>query len=260
MFDQLNYLLPEIRYFVDRRCLPSWNLPEGRIDFHDLTFVYAGEATYIINNITFKLKVGDLLYAPIGSTRKAFTNPQNPMCCFAFNFYCRYSEYEYTKLPLPAVSSLTHDSDLLDLYTKFNVVWLERKDGYVLKANGLFMLILHRIITLCNARDINGNIAGKRLKVVIDYIMSHYNENISIRAISDMLNLNPVYLGAYFKKNTGYSMKEYINRIRVQKASDLLSTGGFTVSEAAFHCGFDDIYYFSKVFKRIVGVPPSKLL
>jgi YesN/AraC family two-component response regulator len=69
--------------------------------------------------------------------------------------------------------------------------------------------------------------------------------------------LNPVYFGAYFKKKTGYTVNQYINNVRVNIAKKILLSGEYTVGEVANRCGFQDMFYFSKVFKQIEGVPPS---
>jgi AraC-like DNA-binding protein len=53
---------------------------------------------------------------------------------------------------------------------------------------------------------------------------------------------------------------KYINRMKINDAENILLSGEFTVHEAAYKCGFEDIYYFSKLFKKIKGFPPSRIL
>ena len=54
-------------------------------------------------------------------------------------------------------------------------------------------------------------------------------------------------------------MKEYLNQIRINNAENMIASGEFRVYEAATKCGFDDIFYFSRVFKSIKGYAPSKV-
>lgn len=89
------------------------------------------------------------------------------------------------------------------------------------------------------------------------YIMDHYSEEVTIKELADFVALNPVYLGKLFKQNTGSTYKEFINKVRVSNAEMILSAGGFNVSEVAAHCGYQDVAYFSNVFKNIKGYPPS---
>lgn len=60
-----------------------------------------------------------------------------------------------------------------------------------------------------------------------------------------------------FHKLTGCSVTRYQNRLRIQAAQDLLASGHYSVGEVAEELGFRDIYYFSRLFKRFTGMPPS---
>ncbi len=100
----------------------------------------------------------------------------------------------------------------------------------------------------------------KRLALVQDYLFHHYAEPVSVPALASLVRLNPRYFGNWFSERTGMTVKEYVHRIRIRKATDLLATGGFNVAEAAYRSGFEDVFYFSKVFKRIAGHPPSDLI
>ena len=133
---------------------------------------------------------------------------------------------------------------------------MEKGTGYTIKARALFMLVLHKLIVLASLNDF-APATDSRIINVKEYILAHYNRKLDIREMARLAGLNPVYLGSLFKKHNGCSIREFINKIRVNTAENLLSTGGHTVSEAAFRCGYEDIFYFSKVFKKYKGYPPS---
>jgi AraC family transcriptional regulator len=63
-----------------------------------------------------------------------------------------------------------------------------------------------------------------------------------------------------FKESTGQSPYHYVVEVRVRKAKDLLTTGKFTISEAAYHVGFVDQSHLTRHFKRVFGLPPKTLL
>lgn len=96
-----------------------------------------------------------------------------------------------------------------------------------------------------------------RIKKVVDYIDLHYAEHVEIDKLAHMTNLHAVYLGKLFKDNTGFTIKAYLNKVRIHRAEQLLTIGKHSVSEVAEQCGFQDIYYFSKVFKKTKGYAPS---
>ncbi|MDI6618326.1 MAG: AraC family transcriptional regulator [Clostridiales bacterium] len=253
-------LEPEIICFVDRKCLSTWAIHESRILFHDLTYIYSGRATYVINGVPYHVKDGDLIYIPAGCTRGAYAEGKDPMCCFTFNFQCSLHSGEQVNLPLPFTSKIPKtDCDLMKLYNEFNNIWLDKRDFYMLKARAIFMMIIYKYI-LYGIHGTEQSFSDKRIKKIKEFILKNYPEKIKMSTLAKIADLNPIYLGGYFKKSTGFSVKHYINTVRINKARDLLSAGGYTVSEAALECGFKDIFYFSKIFKEMTGVPPSAFL
>jgi len=252
-------LTPSIDYFVNRKCLPHWKLDETTLEFHDLTYVYEGQATYFVNGHKYQLERGDLIYIPKGSIRQAYTCINNSMQCYSFNFQCCFTKDENLELPFQTVIKVGVFIDLVDLYKDFNIVWLEKSPGYLLKARALFMLILHKLMTIYYNKN-STFIVDLRIKKIKEVIIAHFNEKIEIEQFAELFELNPVYLGALFKKNSGCSFKTYINRIRINNAETLLSTGGYSVNDVGQHCGFQDICYFSKVFKKYKGYSPSSIL
>jgi len=148
---------------------------------------------------------------------------------------------------------------LNSLYEKLNLTWLEKGPGYQMKSRAIFMLILHKLICHTNCiMDTANN--DPRITKVKEYILSNYHRKIETEELAELTGLHPVYLGALFKKVMNCTVKQYINRIRINTAENLLSTGGYTVSEAAVRCGFDDVFYFSKLFKKDRGYPSSLIL
>jgi YesN/AraC family two-component response regulator len=77
--------------------------------------------------------------------------------------------------------------------------------------------------------------------------------------LAKLVGLSPVYLGALFSQKEACSVKEYINKIRVQNAYEIIRTERLSVNNVALDCGYTDAFYFSRVFKKYMGVSPSKV-
>jgi AraC-like DNA-binding protein len=256
----LDDLVPALDYFIDRACLPEWKIGFQTTVRHNLTWVVAGRAIFRYDGVRIEAGAGDLLYLPPGSTRQAVTDPEDLMRCYACDFQCRSLDGpSLPRLPLPARCRIGFPDGLLEAYRRLNRVWLEKKSGWGLEARGLFCQILHILVTAADAAERGGE-PEKRLALVQDYIFHHYAEPVSVPGLAALVRLTPRYFGNWFSERTGMTVKEYVNRIRIRKATDLLATGGFNVAEAAYRSGFDDVFYFSKVFKRIAGHPPSDLI
>lgn len=98
----------------------------------------------------------------------------------------------------------------------------------------------------------------QKIEEVRSYITENYsNVNISLDYLGDRFNLSANYLGRAFKKETGVSVSEYLNDIRIQKTIELLESTDKSVKEIAELCGFTSINYFYTYFKKKIGLTPQ---
>ena len=92
----------------------------------------------------------------------------------------------------------------------------------------------------------------------IAFIDTDLSADLSLRTISQALNISSSYLSTSFKKETGQTLTDYINRRRISHAKHLLKSTSLQIQTVAQHCGIVDVHYFSKVFKKIVGITPKQ--
>ncbi len=97
-----------------------------------------------------------------------------------------------------------------------------------------------------------------RLNTVLEYISTSYSEKITTRHLASMLYLSEAHFCRFFKSAVGKSATEYINQYRIEKAAVLLSNTSEPIGTVGEQVGFEDINYFSRVFKREKGVTPGK--
>ena len=98
----------------------------------------------------------------------------------------------------------------------------------------------------------------ENLKKVLQYIGEHYGSPIRLSELAELVNMNEQYFCRYFKKNIGKTITEYINVIRVEKAATALAETEDKVIDIAAACGFDNIGYFIRRFKKEKGMTPSE--
>ncbi len=96
------------------------------------------------------------------------------------------------------------------------------------------------------------------VKQIILNIEYDLTADLSLKKLSTMLSLNPSYLSALFRKETGLTLTEFVTRKRIEHAADLLSSTGLQIQTVAQQCGILDVNYFTKTFKKIHGVTPSE--
>ena len=93
---------------------------------------------------------------------------------------------------------------------------------------------------------------------MVDYIHNHYEENINRNILAEIVHLSPEYVGKIFKKEMGVGINEYLNQFRIQKAQNLLASTNYKVIDIALMVGYDNMPYFSSIFKKIVGMSPAE--
>lgn len=91
-----------------------------------------------------------------------------------------------------------------------------------------------------------------------EFIQEHQSEDLSLGQVARAVNTSTFYFCKMFKKVTGINFTDYLSRVRVEKAKNLLLNPNLRVSEIAFEVGFQSLTHFNRVFKKIVGQSPTE--
>lgn len=242
-------LHPEMYYFVQKECTPgAWHAENHRISNYSLVFVMEGGAHYTIDGQNYEPKVGNVIFIKPGGVRSYSTEG---MRCTAIDF--RLPEGENIEMD---TMQLRSDLDEFSrLFQEIRYEWLQKRTGYEMKCQGLFALVLHRLLY-----EEDPGRRNLHVEAIRRYILAHYCEEITVQSLAQRQGLNPVYCGALFRREEGCTIAAFISRVRINKAADLLRTGEYTVGEVAERVGFKDIYYFSNTFKKQMGISPIHYL
>lgn len=135
--------------------------------------------------------------------------------------------------------------------------------GYIVKTSAIEMLpqmIGKAIRKLSKPEDdvkdeekCSEDIFGKLQK----YIETNYTERLTLTQIAKDIHANGSYLSRLYKTKTGQNLFDAINKLKIEKAKELM-TSGYKIYEAAQMVGFDDVSYFSRVFKKYEGCAPRE--
>ena len=98
----------------------------------------------------------------------------------------------------------------------------------------------------------------ERLNIVYQYIERNYSSPISNRELADLIHVSEGRFSHLFKESAGMAPLQYINKVRLEKAANLLKRGDYTVAEVAAAVGFSDYNPFGRLFRRTFGCTPVK--
>jgi two-component system response regulator YesN len=90
------------------------------------------------------------------------------------------------------------------------------------------------------------------------WMEEHFVEDINMAMVANQVSVNYTWFSEKFREQTGFHFNEYLKRLRIEKAKELLETGRYLIYEVAEHSGYQDVKYFQKVFKEVTGLSPGE--
>ncbi|MDR0720305.1 MAG: response regulator [Treponema sp.] len=96
------------------------------------------------------------------------------------------------------------------------------------------------------------------VRKALPWLKRHFTEDITMAMVANQVSANYTWFSEKFREHTGFRFNEYLNRLRIGKAKELLETGRYLIYEVAEYSGYRDVKYFQKVFKEITGLSPGE--
>ncbi|MBQ7657641.1 MAG: helix-turn-helix domain-containing protein, partial [Butyrivibrio sp.] len=116
-----------------------------------------------------------------------------------------------------------------------------------------------KVMTACrNVVNKREERSGDIIRTAKKYIEDHFDKDISLDDVSRVVNISPYYFSKVFKEASGLNFIEYLTNIRIEKAKNLLENSNLSIKEICVSCGYTDPNYFSRSFKKNVGVTPTE--
>ena len=257
-------IYPELTYAVDRISTSSWSL-NNRMRTHNLMLLYDGSAEFSRNESRASAAKGDLIYYRPGDRRHAVTFADAPVKCYAVDFQYTCPVYRGNRweledhaLPFSFCQRITDEllfMKLNDLFSKLTKSALTVRTSTDVHERAIFTEILVLLFQFAERNQYSYLNAGKVDKV-IGYMTENHTRSITLGELAEYAHVSASYLGSIFRSVTGRSPIDYLIEIRINRAKNLLRDG-YSVTDTSRLVGFNDIYYFSRMFKKHEGISPS---
>lgn len=240
-------------------------------DFIELSIVTSGQIHYNIEGEHYVLKKGDVMVFNPGVHHQTLIDHQT-VCTELhigignLNIDCTSPNYMKSLNWPPIVTIEKYKNEFEECCKEIEKEQRLRHLGhsFILKALVMKLIILlYREMDECSSPPSlqASQFASRDKKVIvqslIDYMTSYYMEDISLDNISKNMYLSPVYISKIFKEETGTSPINYLIQIRLEKAKQILEKNNMPINLVAKAVGYEDAYYFSKLFKKYYGMAPS---
>jgi AraC-like DNA-binding protein len=226
--------------------------------YHILAYAIAGRAHYRCAGRDFDVSQGQLLYFPKGMAHSGRSDPDVPWAFYSASFELEFADaqVEAAYEALPSCVTPRSVSELRGLFNDLQRLWVAREPGYLLRCRGILLELLHIHVRCCYGIA-TAVPHARKLAPIVTLLQENQARTFSIEELAEMAELSPSRFRVLFRQYTGHSVVRYQNWLRINKAKDLLLSGEYTVTEAAEEAGFVDVYYFSRLFKKLTGFNPS---
>ncbi len=241
-------------------------------DFTELAYILSGKGKYLVEGTEYEVEAGDLLICNPGTYHaNLFCDPKEPYIKFVTGFTgFHFKNMAPNSIELPDGGCILHTSAALKhelskhCYAMIAEKESNRTGKYIMFKTHLMqmlLLIMREIADAerpeqkgCNIESYNKSYSVNQ---IIHYLNENYEQKISLEQIAHNMYLSPVYISKIFKEETGESPINYLIKIRLEKARDiLLNDDGGSIKNIANRVGYEDVYHFSKLFKKYYGISP----
>lgn len=241
-------------------------------DFTQITYILSGKQKVMMDDQVYEISSGDLV----------MVNPGVKHCFMIFDekdpalvFRAGFSDFHFKNMPpnhvvFPDGNQIVHTSgqlrqDLTGICLDMVAERYSNQAGqYFMQKSYLIQLLLLLIRNIVvipvqkqNSRQFESYHKSYVVREIQNYLNEHYAEKISLDLIAKNMYLSSAYISKIFKEEVGEAPINYLIQLRLEKAKEkLVQEEHASIKSISTSVGYDDMYYFSKLFKKYYGVSP----
>lgn len=256
-------------YYVDKSH-PRYEMPFHWHMEHELMRVLSGSFSLSVDGKIYTLKKGDTAVISSGVVHGGV--PTDCVYeCLVFDtrhfmenssalLHCKYREFfnEGTVIQ-PFFEKETPCSAIIQcMFAAMN----KRAIGYEFVTIGLIWQLFGQILnehaySVTDSSERKSAKSTDQIKTVLNFIRKNYASPLTLSDLANILNLSPEHFCRLFHSITGKSPIDYLNYYRIECACELLSSSRKSITDVAYSCGFNDLSYFNRIFKKYKKVTPG---
>ncbi len=259
-------------------CTIPLDFASVKIHWHEeveLIIIKKGEGIVSVDLKEYKVKAGDIVFVPSGKLhsieQKNGASMEYENIIFKTSLLyssgkdlCRSYIDPLCGGEIPAAtlinSRLSCYGDINGLISRLDKLCDERRNGYQLAVKGCLFQMMYFLLNEGREEDGSGTNERslKKLKIILSYIEENYQKQITIEEIAGRCFYSKSYFMRFFKETMGVPFVEYLNNYRLDTAAKRLLSSGENILNIASECGFENLSYFNRRFKKRFGLTPGE--
>jgi len=235
---------------------------EEGADEHILIFCVDGLGWYEIEGERYSLEPKQALIIPRGVPHIYGADEKNPWSIHWVHFMGTQADFFVYHLPIGENKIILDPEAAPATEQLFKECYDSFIGGFVLYRLIYCSQILHHLLGRLFFNNILFSPIQRKsrfrsVESTLTFLHRNIHRNLSLAEMAEHAGLSVSHFSYLFKQQTGYSPTDYFIHVKLQRACALLSLEDKTINEIAYEIGYEDPYYFSRIFKKVIGVSPQ---
>ncbi|ULL16762.1 AraC family transcriptional regulator [Paenibacillus sp. H1-7] len=233
---------------------------------YNFVCVIGGKGTFEMNGTEWTLNPGTILHMAPDEHIVLSSSQEDPLTYYSVHFLYYPIEWEGNQVklgqygaPLPFDRVFPFYADLPELERRLKQLyelWNDKSTSTEWTVRLHFLTLLKWVSEVLSYKLHHEDETARLIADSMKYIQDHYQSSLERDKLANMASLSSSYYSILFKKYSGYTPIEFINKVRLDKAKQLLRSTSEPISKIARDVGYQDPLYFTRLFAREVGMAP----
>ncbi len=227
-------------------------------------FIYCidGEGWYELKGQRYEVHANQYFILPAGIPHTYASSGNAPWTIYWAHFTGTHAKFFVSPDPSPQTIAPSLDSRIAHRVNLFEEIFTTLNDSFALENIRYAVSAFHHFMESLRYFKLYRKVGKQKhdsdvIESTIHYMEDNVERRLSLDDIAGYSGFSPSYLSAMFRNRTGYSPVAYFNLMKIRKACGLLDATDMKLTQISFKLGFEDQFYFSRLFTKIMGVSPT---
>lgn len=242
-------------------------------DFWELTYIITGRGTRVIGNIMEPFAEGEVIMIPphiphCWSFDKRVCDAEGKIeniCIFFSDEFLKNSKAVFPELAemIQRIQNITNavafgEETLIRIQNHMKSMVEQTKEEKLSSLIKILSFASSPTITNVVGQPALKDKKEKKMQVLQLYVMNNFQKNITLDEVTRFIGMEKSSFCVFFKKMSGQSFFSYLNTYRIESSCKLLLNTSLSVAEVCYACGFEDVPYYNRTFKKLKGITPTE--
>ncbi len=252
--------ITDIGYYP--KALHHYRRRDPPIDQYVFIYCIDGTGWFELNGTKYEVTENQYFILPPGVPHTYAASDDNPWTIYWVHFKGTQAKNFVAPDPSPQTIAPSLDSRITHRINLFEEVFTTLNDSFAMENIRYAVSAFHYFLESMRYFKLYRRVGNQKhdsdvIESTVHYLEENIERHLSLEEIADYSGFSSSYLSAMFKKRTGYSPLTYFNLLKIRKACALLDTTDMKMNQISFKLGFEDQFYFSRLFSKIMGMSPK---